>query len=63
MEIVEKSKAGMTLTPEEQERYNWYRQRRRGYNKQQYEKRKAAVLPMRRGNDVDNLYNDGTRAA
>jgi hypothetical protein len=42
---VKKSKAGLPLTPEEQELYNRYSERRQGYNKEQYEKRKAA-LPM-----------------
>lgn len=45
-EVVEKSKAGLPLTSEELELYNRYGERRRGYNKKQYEKRKAAVLPM-----------------
>ena len=45
-EAVEKSKAGLPLTPEEQELCNRYWERRQGYNKQQYEKRKAADLPI-----------------
>jgi len=45
-EAVEKIKAGLPLTPEEQELYNRYCERRQGYNKQQYEKRRAARLPM-----------------
>jgi hypothetical protein len=44
-EVVERSKAGIPLTPEELELYNRYWDRRRGYNKKHYEKRKAA-LPM-----------------
>jgi hypothetical protein len=44
LEVVEKSRAGLPLTPEEQEQYNRYWERRRGYNKEQYEKRRAADL-------------------
>lgn len=44
-EAVEKSRAGLPLTSEEQELYNHYSERRQGYNKEQYEKRKAADLP------------------
>ena len=46
---LEKSNAGLPLTPEEQELYNRYWERRRGYNKEQYEKRKAATLDMAAG--------------
>jgi hypothetical protein len=45
-EAVEKSRAGLPLTSEEQKLFNRYSERRQGYNREQYEKRKAADLPM-----------------
>jgi len=45
-EAVEKDNAGLPLTLEELQLRNRYWERRRGYSKQQYEKRKAAALPM-----------------
>ena len=43
---VAKDRAGMELTPEETELFFQYRERRRGCSKKQYEKKKAADLPM-----------------
>ena len=44
-EFTERMKAGL-LTPEEQELFNRYWERRQGYNKEQYEKRRTtADLP------------------